>query len=44
MVWKGGEMRIEVTDENGRVITTVIVMAVDAQTPEAVHKKVVGRT
>lgn len=37
MVWDGGEMRVEVTDENGRVVTTVVVMAIDAQTPESIR-------
>ncbi len=37
-VWDGGMMRVEVTDENGRVVTTVIVLTIDAQTPEAIRK------
>lgn len=43
MVWDGGEMRIEVTDDEGRVVTTVVVMAIDAQTPESVRKIVAKR-
>lgn len=40
MVWDGGEVRIEVTDEHGRVVSTVVVMAYDAQTPESIRKRV----
>lgn len=44
MVWDGGEMRIEVTDDDGRVVSTVVVMSIDAQTPESIRKRVSRRS
>lgn len=35
-VWDGGDLRVEVADESGILLMTVIVMVVDAVTPDAI--------
>ena len=38
-VWEGGEMRVEVTDKGGTLLTTVVIQSIDAMPLAELERK-----